>query len=100
MKRDGDGKPLCGSGPKELGARPGWDVFPDEAGRIRPRTGGLSAAPDDPALLPPFLRPRSLGGTGKLPIWVLEVACLDGPLTFRRDPSNPLEHVFIEPASA
>lgn len=98
MKREADGKPRCGERANELGVRPSVDIRPDANGRVGPRTGGLSTTPDDPASLPPHVRPAKLGGKGKLPLFVIEVAQLDHELVARRDPKNPLRHAFIEPA--
>lgn len=64
------------------------------------KSGGLSTTPDDPAALPPHVRPASRGGKGKLPLFVIEVSQLDHELVARRDPKNPLRHAFIEPAEA
>jgi len=107
MKPASDGKPLCGSFSNELGVRPDVDIVVDTAGQVHPQTGGLSATPDDPTLLPPHVRPQGLGGKGKLPLFVIEVAQLElagaapdlgPPLASRRDPRHPLKHAFIEPA--
>jgi hypothetical protein len=57
-----------------------------------------ATTPDDPALLPPHVRPRRFGGVGKLPLFVLDVPRLDASLHARRDPRNPNRHAFIEPA--
>jgi len=98
MKQDSDGRPLCGTRANELGMRPGVDIEADAEEKVHPRTGGLSTTPDDPNLLPPHVRPASLGGKGKLPVFVLDVAALDERLASRRDPKHPRRHSFIEPA--
>jgi hypothetical protein len=100
MKRASDGKPLCGSLANELGVRPGVDISADSAGQVRPATGGLSTTPDDPSFLPPHVRPANLGGRGKLPVFVLDVADMDQELVACRDPKNPRKHAFIEPSIA
>lgn len=97
MKRGQDGRPSCGDGANHLGVRPNFDIAVDD-GSVRPATGGLSTTPDDPRLLPPHVRPPSLGGLGKLPVFVLDVASLGAELTARRDPVHPRQHAFIEPA--
>ncbi|HEY5959169.1 MAG TPA: hypothetical protein VIV60_21575 [Polyangiaceae bacterium] len=79
--------------------RPGSDIPVGPDNFVHPRTGGLSTTPDDPALLPPHVRPPSLGGKGKLPLFALDVSLLDNSLTPRRDPKNPNKHAFIEPDS-
>jgi hypothetical protein len=99
MKQNADGKPSCGEKANELGVRPGVDITADAEGQVHPATGGLSTTPDDPRLLPPHVRPPSLGGKGKLPLFVLDVADLGNGLTARRDPGHPRRHAFIEPAA-
>lgn len=99
MKRDLDGRPLCGSRANELGVRPGTDITADEEGQVHPATGGMSTTPDDPTLLPPHVRPPHLGGRGKLPVFMLDVARLSEELAARRDPGHPRSHAFIEPAA-
>lgn len=98
MKKAPDGKPLCGSSANELGMRLGVDIKPDQAGLVSPLSGGLSATPDDPKLLPPHVRPASLGGRGRLPVYKLDVANLHDDLAARRDPKHPRKHALIEPA--
>lgn len=97
MKPDQDGKPLCGSRGNELGVRPGYDLEPNDSGEAIPESGGLSTTPDDPALMPPHVRPTDLGGRGKLPVFVIDVSKLQSPLTVRPDRRNPTDHAFIEP---
>jgi hypothetical protein len=75
-----------------LGVRP-RDI-PVTAGIVQPNTGGMSVAPDDPASLPVIRRPVHLGGFGKDPIWVLELADLPLELQFRQDSAT---HGLIEP---
>lgn len=67
-----DKSPRCGNTANHLGVRPGTDIRADEGGLVTPTTGGLSTTPDDPALLPPHVRPASLGGFGRLPLYVIE----------------------------
>lgn len=99
MKRGDDGKPQCGKSSNVLGVRPGIDLPLDARGHVQPLTGGLSATPDDPARLPPHVRPSSLnGGHGKLPLFELETNALDRSLIVRPDPKQPTKHVFLEPA--
>lgn len=69
LARDG-GAPRVGPG--GLCVRAGHDVDAvDEDDLVNPGDGGMSVTPDDPALLPQSRRPRSLGGTGRKPIWRL-----------------------------
>ena len=70
-----DGYPTCGTGNTDLGVRagpnPGDDVSPDAQGVIRPG-GGMSTFVH-PKYLPKFLRPESLGGMSRLPVfWISE----------------------------
>jgi hypothetical protein len=98
MSRALDGGPICGSGPCMLGVRVPLDIAPDEAGNVHPGRGGMSVTPDDPARLPPHLRPISLGGLGKLPVFAIEVGRLGPHARHRPDPRRPTRHGFVEPA--
>jgi hypothetical protein len=99
MFRTQHGRPRCGPKANELGVRPVADIPVDEAGWVNPRTGGMSAAPDDPALLPPHVRPMTLrGGRGKLPVFSIERTSLPDALKVRPDPAHPERHLFVEPA--
>jgi hypothetical protein len=66
-----DGYPNCGKGNTDLGVRPGPnqgdDVHPDPQGIIAPG-GGMSTFVH-PKHLPRFLRPESLGGMSRLPVF-------------------------------
>lgn len=98
---------VCGNLANELGVRPGVDTAEDGSGQVHSAAGGMSTTPDDPSRLPPHVRPPSLGGRGKLPVFVIEAARLSSAgavsagaaeLVARRDPKHPVKHVFIEPA--
>lgn len=80
-----------------LGARVPLDITPDEQGKVLPESGGMSVTPDDPAFLPVHLRPKALGGQGKLPVFRVQVAALGALLTYRPDPRTPDRHGFVEP---
>ena len=97
MRKGDGGLPPCGSAPNQLGVRPGIDIpnTPDEV--VHPGTGGMSVTPDDPARLPPHVRPQSLGGRGKLPVFELSAAAIGPPLGVRLDPKHPERHAFLEP---
>lgn len=100
MRKDDRGHPVCGSEPNQLGGRLGVDVPEAIDELVETETGGMSATPDDPKLLPIYKRPKWLGGAGKLPVFEIEVAVLDVRLRVRRDPENPERHAFVEPAAA
>ena len=100
MLRDEAGRPRLGERANMLGVRPGFDipVLPD--GNVMAGQGGMSVTPDDPAYLPPHVRPERLGGRGKLPVFVLAATRLGSALSYRPDPGHPGRHGFVEPAGA
>jgi hypothetical protein len=55
----------------------------------------MSVAPDRPENLHPLRRPPQLGGTGKDPVWCLDLANVPQGLQFRQDSSA---HGLIEPS--
>ena len=67
-------------------------VFPGDM--VRPATGGMSVALDDPRHLPKFRRPRCLGGEGRDPVFAIEVALVPDSLVVR--PDRP-PHALVEP---
>jgi len=81
-----------------LGVRVPIDVRPDANGTVAPGGGGMSVTPDDPARLPPHLRPVSHGGLGVLPVFGMPVGGLGLLLSFRPDPRRPDRHGFVEPS--
>jgi hypothetical protein len=60
----------------------------------------MSVTPDDPARLPPHVRPPRHGGHGRLPIFELLSSNLGPSLMYRPDPNAPLRHGFVEPNKA
>ena len=100
MVKDLDGRPTCGTGSCMLGARVPVDIKPDESGQVHPGGGGLSVTPHDPVRLPPHLRPISLGGFGKLPVFEVEEGDLGTQLRYRPDARKPDRHGQVEPALA
>jgi hypothetical protein len=102
MKEVSGNGPQPGESARTLGVRGGvgygTDIAVDSEGFVRPRTGGLSVAPNNPAYLPNIRLPRTMGGRSPDPLWSLRVEDLGYPLVFRPDPLNPLRHGFIEPA--
>jgi hypothetical protein len=97
MKIAGDGYPAPGPTARTLGVRSGVDIPVDVDGVVVGGNGGMSVAPDSPDHLPEHRRPTSLGGTGKDPVWELDVADLGDSLVYREDPLMPAVHGFIEP---
>jgi hypothetical protein len=94
MREDAGGGPIVGPTARTLGVRPQADI-PVAAGQVRPNTGGMSVAPDDPFNLHPLRRPPTYGGSGKDPVWYIEEAALGDLLQFRQDSAT---HGLIEPA--
>jgi hypothetical protein len=93
-----------GASARTLGARANIDIPVDEDGFVEPGTGGMSVSPHTPENLPFFRRPPEFGGTGRDPVWELDLLAEnpDNPLrklTYRADPKNPEHHGFIEPAT-
>lgn len=86
MLRDDAGRPRCGDRANMLGARPVVDIPVQENGTVATGQGGMSVTPDDPAYLPPHVRPERLGGRGKLPVFVIAPSGLGSTLSYRPDP--------------
>jgi hypothetical protein len=55
----------------------------------------MSVAPDDPMNLPPVRRPKALGGTGKDPVWYIDIDLLGADLAFIQDKPT---HGLIAPS--
>lgn len=72
------------------------DVYPDPEGCVGPGGGGMSVTPDDPRDMHFSLRPRSLGGSGRKPVWELNLDDLPSGLRYRQDKPG---HGVIEPDS-
>ena len=98
VKSAGDGRPEAGRTARTLGVRPGVDIPVGVDGVVRGGEGGMSVAPDWPGNLPAHRRGPERGGTGKDPIWELDVAALGEELRYREDPLMPGVHGFVEPA--
>jgi hypothetical protein len=96
MREDSAGGPVVGPTARTLGVRPAIDI-PVAAGQVQPNNGGMSVSPDRAANLPPLRRPPAYGGSGKDPVWCLDLDHLGGDLQFRQD--SPA-HGLIEPARA
>ena len=97
MKPGANGQPQAGQTARNLGARPNTDIPVDGKGLVRPGTGGMSVSPGSAKNLPSHRRPPELGGTGKDPVYRIELKDLPKGLTYRPDPKNPNTHGFIEP---
>jgi len=82
MKSANDGHPEPGRTARTLGVRPGVDILVDvdDVVVIVGGGGGMSVAPDCPGHLSEHRRPAEHGGTGKDPVWELDVADLGSPL--------------------
>lgn len=90
--------PILGSSRRTLGAKtgqpPDGDIPVGATGRVDPRTGGMSVAPDDPVNLPRHRRPPSLGGEGRDPVFRYAVQRIPATLTLRREQHD---HAVVEP---
>jgi hypothetical protein len=93
MREDPSGGPLVGVSARTLGARPSVDILV-VAGMVSPQSGGMSVAPDRPENLHAMRRPPALGGTGKDPVWFIEVGQLGPDIEFRQDSAT---HGLVEP---
>jgi len=97
MKISANGLPVVGATARTLGIREGIDILVISA-QVKPNTGGMSVSPPPPYNLPTHRRPAEFGGTGKDPIWEINLNCLNAfKLQYRPDPLKPNKHVFIEP---
>ena len=96
MKASADGHPECGDTGRSLGVRVPEDIAPDSDGRVHPKAGGMSCAPDDPMLLRPHRRPRALYGTGPDAVFAIPVGDLGAALAARRDSPT---HALVEPTT-
>jgi len=98
MQKGTNGVPICGTGDLMLGARVPIDVRPDADGKVWPGRGGMSVTPGDPRRLPTHLRPEGLEkGTGRLPVFAIDLDALELFLAFRPDAKKPDKHGYVEP---
>src|SRR5262245_2171031 len=98
MKEGPTGQPLVAPQTRGLGVRPGVDVPANNPlDTVGVGTGGMSVSPDDPANLPYYRRPATFGGTGKDPVWVIDVGDLGPDLIYRADVGSAT-HGVVEPA--
>lgn len=95
MKADSDSFPETGETARHLGARPGVDLPLDELGYVQPRSGGMSVTADDPWKLPAHRRPVDWNGTGRDPIFKLNLTDLPSELVIRAQGKD--YHYFMEP---
>jgi hypothetical protein len=102
MEVDADGKPRAGEASNQLGLRPADPANPTkqpDTRAARPTdpvapTEGLSATPDTPFAMPPFLKRK--GQRPGFAVWVLDTATLPPGLHFHRDQPT---HGVIAPAA-
>ena len=87
------GEPKVGDSARTLGVRPNIDIPVDTNGNVHPNTGGVSVSPS-PQDLPPHRKPIEFGGTGKDPVWKLDVADLGNDLQYVPDKPG---HGTIQP---
>jgi hypothetical protein len=96
---DDKNRPKVGTGNFMLGARVPIDIKPDREGMVGPGKGGMSVTPNDPAGLPPHLRPMSLsGGQSTLPVFSIAASELGENLEFQLAKKHPERHGFVEPS--
>jgi hypothetical protein len=99
MPTGGDGRPECSCEQNKLGATP-RDVQPNTNGEVGPvaqggRPQGMSVT-TTPERLPSPLRPeRFPGGSGRLPLYRIDLAGLGADLALH--PARPRGHAYVEP---
>lgn len=71
--------------------------IPVFSGQVRPNTGGMSVAPDQPDNLHPMRRRPAYGGQGKDPVWRVSADMLGTDLQYRQDSPT---HGLVEPSRA
>ena len=103
MTPDADGLPRVGDSARCLGVRAVDDIAPDSEGRVHPRTGGMSVAPNSLWNLPHHRRPRRLGrgstGRDSDRVFAIDGGAVEPPLTVRMGPDAPDLHALVEPDS-
>lgn len=98
MKKDDQDKPVLGPNPRMLGVRDPTDITPNAQGDVTSDESGLSVSPPPPTNLPKHRRPQSLGGTGKDPVFKIDLSSIRKlDLVFIPDSQNP-SHGFLAPA--
>ena len=103
MTPDTDGLPQIGRSARQLGVRPldrvpHNDVDAATAEDLVHPGEGMSAAPNDPANLPKNRRPPQVnGGTGKDPVWEIDVEDLGPNIQYVQD--SPTHGVVCVKAS-
>lgn len=91
---DNVGTPKVGPSARTLGTRPNADIQVDINGMVHPNQGGISVAPS-PEFLPNHRKPPSFGGTGKDPVWEIDISDLGDDLKYI--PDSP-SHGTIQPS--
>ena len=98
MRDDGGGMPLCGPSSRMLGVRLEGDVTIREGGLVWHGGGGMSVAAGHLLNLPTHRRQPRDGGTGKDPVWKIDVGDLPEALAFRTDSTGRRSHGYVEPS--
>lgn len=81
---------------RTLGVRREYDIEVDVDGMVSPGHGGMSVCSTVKAV-PSFRKGPAWGGTGKDPVWGIDVVTLGKGLQLVVDPREP-QHLLIEPA--
>ena len=94
MIENSEGLPKIGDSARTLGVRRGVDIPVDNNGIVYPNTGGMSVSPDVDGL-PSHRKPPEYGGTGKDPVWKINIGDLGDDLVYI--PDSPT-HGTIQPS--
>ncbi len=90
---ENNGTPKVGESARTLGVRHNIDIPIGENGMVHPNTGGMSVSPS-PNDLPIHRKPTAYGGTGKDPVWSININDLGSDLKYVPDSPG---HGTIQP---